>query len=146
MTGYIFRMYSLAGRRMPMSRIASELGYASPSAFSATARLAATVDLPTPPLPEATAMMFFSAPPNSTPAKPGLVREPGFAGPGLDVEVWSLPPESFGRFVAAIPAPLAGNSARTFTADSLRPSRARIAWTAADVDVSGNRARCSSRA
>jgi len=29
---------SLAGRRMPMSRIASELGYASPSAFSAMVR------------------------------------------------------------------------------------------------------------
>jgi allophanate hydrolase len=44
--------------------------------------------------------------PNSTPAKPGLVREPGYAGAGLEVEVWSLPPASFGRFVAAIPGPL----------------------------------------
>ncbi len=40
------------------------------------------------------------------PAKPGLVREPGHAGPGLEVEVWSLDPASFGRFAAAIPAPL----------------------------------------
>lgn len=44
--------------------------------------------------------------PNTTPPKPGLVREPGFAGPGLEVEVWALPPEAFGRFVARIPAPL----------------------------------------
>jgi allophanate hydrolase len=44
--------------------------------------------------------------PNTTPPKPGLVREPGFAGPGLEVEVWALPPEAFGRFVAKIPAPL----------------------------------------
>ena len=44
--------------------------------------------------------------PNTTPAKPGMVREPGFAGPGLEVEVWSLPSDAFGRFVAAIPAPL----------------------------------------
>ncbi len=29
--------------------------------------------------------------PDTTPAKPGLIREPGFAGPGLEVEVWSLP-------------------------------------------------------
>jgi allophanate hydrolase len=43
---------------------------------------------------------------NTTPPKPGLMREPGFAGPGLEVEVWSLPSDSFGRFVAAIPAPL----------------------------------------
>jgi AraC-like DNA-binding protein len=28
----------MAGRRMPMSRIAAELGYASPSAFSAMVR------------------------------------------------------------------------------------------------------------
>ncbi len=40
------------------------------------------------------------------PPKPGLVHEPGFGGPGLDVEVWTLPPAEFGRFVTNIPAPL----------------------------------------
>lgn len=44
--------------------------------------------------------------PNTTPPKPGMVREPGFSGPGLEVEVWSLPSDAFGRFVADIPAPL----------------------------------------
>jgi len=48
--------------------------------------------------------------PGATPPKPGLIREPGFAGsgetPGLEVEVWSLSPAAFGAFVAAIPAPL----------------------------------------
>ncbi|MBY0299039.1 MAG: allophanate hydrolase [Methylobacterium sp.] len=44
--------------------------------------------------------------PGTTPPKPGLVRAPGFAGPGLAVEVWSLEPAAFGRFAAAIPAPL----------------------------------------
>jgi allophanate hydrolase len=44
--------------------------------------------------------------PNTTPPKPGLMREPGFAGPGLEVEVWALPADAFGRFVADIPAPL----------------------------------------
>lgn len=44
--------------------------------------------------------------PGTVPPKPGLVREPGFAGPGLEVEVWGLPPAAFGAFVAAIPAPL----------------------------------------
>jgi allophanate hydrolase len=44
--------------------------------------------------------------PDTVPPKPGLVREPGFKGPGLDVEVWALPPAAFGRFVAQIPAPL----------------------------------------
>ncbi len=44
--------------------------------------------------------------PNTTPPKPGLIREPGFAGPGLEVEVWAITPAAFGRFVQNIPAPL----------------------------------------
>ncbi len=43
---------------------------------------------------------------NTTPPKPGLVRSPGFEGPGIEVEVWAMPTERFGSFVAAIPAPL----------------------------------------
>ncbi len=34
------------------------------------------------------------------------MREPGFAGPGIAVEVWQLSPASFGRFVSSIPQPL----------------------------------------
>lgn len=44
--------------------------------------------------------------PDTTPPKPGLVRTPGFAGPGVDIEVWRLPARLFGSFVAGIPAPL----------------------------------------
>ena len=44
--------------------------------------------------------------PGTNPPKPGLVREPGFAGTGVPAEVWSLSPDAFGRFVAAIPQPL----------------------------------------
>lgn len=44
--------------------------------------------------------------PDTVPPKPGLIREPGFAGPGIAVEVWALPPAAFGAFVARIPAPL----------------------------------------
>jgi allophanate hydrolase len=44
--------------------------------------------------------------PNTVPPKPGMVREPGFTGAGLAVEVWGLPPAAFGEFVARIPAPL----------------------------------------
>jgi allophanate hydrolase len=43
----------------------------------------------------------------TTPAKPGLARVPGFSGPGIEVEVWSLSPEAFGLFTAEVPAPLA---------------------------------------
>lgn len=44
--------------------------------------------------------------PDTSPLKPGVVRAPGFCGPGLEVEVWALEPAAFGRFVARIPAPL----------------------------------------
>ena len=44
--------------------------------------------------------------PRTIPCKPGLVRTPGFAGPGVPAEIWSLAPDAFGRFVADIPEPL----------------------------------------
>ncbi|MDO3431857.1 allophanate hydrolase [Rhizobium sp. CBN3] len=44
--------------------------------------------------------------PGTVPPKPGLIREPGFDGTGLEVEVWKVTPEAFGRFVQNIPAPL----------------------------------------
>jgi len=44
--------------------------------------------------------------PGTTPPKPGLVRDPGYDGPGIEIEVWSLAPAAFGRFVEKIPAPL----------------------------------------
>lgn len=43
---------------------------------------------------------------NTTPAKPGLVRDDGFSGPGIEVEVWSMPTRQLGSFVSLIPAPL----------------------------------------
>jgi allophanate hydrolase len=42
----------------------------------------------------------------TTPQKPGLVHAPGFEGPGIEVELWSLSERGFGRFVAAVPAPM----------------------------------------
>ncbi len=43
---------------------------------------------------------------DTIPPKPGLVRSPGFDGPGIEVEIWAMPTERFGSFVAEIPAPL----------------------------------------
>jgi allophanate hydrolase len=48
----------------------------------------------------------FFALPGTTPPKPGLRHDPGFTGPGLEVEVWSLAPAAFGDFVANVPAPM----------------------------------------
>jgi allophanate hydrolase len=44
--------------------------------------------------------------PATSPAKPGLIHAPVTNGPGIEVEIWSLPPDAFGHFVARIPAPL----------------------------------------
>lgn len=42
--------------------------------------------------------------PNTTPAKPGLIRS--HTGAPIAVELWDIPTELFGSFVALIPAPL----------------------------------------
>lgn len=42
----------------------------------------------------------------TTPPKPGLARSPGFSGSGIAIEIWSLSPENFGRFIAALPEPM----------------------------------------
>ena len=49
---------------------------------------------------------------DTTPPKPGLVRTPGYAGPGIEIEVWLVPDDRFGGFVAAVPPPLAIGSVR----------------------------------
>ena len=45
------------------------------------------------------------------PPKPGLVRDRDFAGPGIEVEVWAIPEDRFGSFVAEVPPPLGIGSA-----------------------------------
>ncbi|QYK43601.1 MAG: allophanate hydrolase [Paracoccaceae bacterium] len=44
--------------------------------------------------------------PGTVPAKPGMILDPAFSGPGIAVELWALPPAAFGAFAARIPAPL----------------------------------------
>jgi len=45
--------------------------------------------------------------PGAVPAKPGLVGGGPPAGEGIEVEIWELTTEAFGRLVASVPAPLA---------------------------------------
>jgi allophanate hydrolase len=42
----------------------------------------------------------------TVPAKPGLVRDLRFSGPGIEVEVWAVPEDLFGGFVAGVAPPL----------------------------------------
>ena len=53
-----------------------------------------------------TAAYRLFALPGGPPARPGLVRVGPDQGSAIAVEVWSLPSQGFGRFVARIPAPL----------------------------------------
>jgi allophanate hydrolase len=53
----------------------------------------------------------FYALPGTQPPKPGLVREEGYQGPGIEVEVWAVPENEFGSFVAGVPPPLGIGSA-----------------------------------
>ena len=48
----------------------------------------------------------FYALPETTPPKPGLVRDPNYSASGIELEVWAVPTWQFGSFVAAVPAPL----------------------------------------
>jgi allophanate hydrolase len=60
------------------------------------------------------------------PARPGLLRVAAGQGTAIDVELWALPAEGFGRFVAAVPAPLSigtlklgdGRAVKGFLAES----------------------------
>ena len=54
------------------------------------------------------------------PAKPGLVRDEEFRGPGIEVEVWAVPEDEFGSFVAGVPAPLGIGSATLEDGDTIK--------------------------
>jgi allophanate hydrolase len=44
--------------------------------------------------------------PGTVPPKPGLLRDPAFAGDGIEIEIWAVPEREFGSFVAMVPPPL----------------------------------------
>lgn len=56
--------------------------------------------------------------PDSVPPKPGLVRTG--EGAAIEVEVWQLTVAAFGRFVAAIPAPLGIGTVRLESGESVK--------------------------
>ena len=56
----------------------------------------------------------------TVPAKPGLARDPGFRGPGIELEIWAMPQDRFGDFVAKIPAPLGIGTVRMDDGDEVQ--------------------------
>ena len=57
--------------------------------------------------------------PGGPPERPGLVRVASGSGHAIATEVWALPAEAFGRFVAGIPPPLGIGT--LLLADGTRP-------------------------
>ena len=43
---------------------------------------------------------------STTPPKPGLIRDDAAQGQGIEVELWAMPEDQFGGFVAEVPPPL----------------------------------------
>jgi allophanate hydrolase len=54
---------------------------------------------------------------DTKPRKPGLVRDPHFTGAGIEVEIWAVPEDRFGGFVAAVLPPLAIGNVRLDTGE-----------------------------
>ncbi len=57
---------------------------------------------------------------DAEPTKPGLIRVADGAGASIKAEVWALDPESFGAFVAKIPAPLGIGTIRLADGSSVK--------------------------
>lgn len=67
------------------------------------------------------------------PPKPGMLRVAQGHGVSIEVEIWAMPPEGFGRFVANIPAPMSigtvaladGRTVKSFLVEALATEGAR---------------------
>jgi allophanate hydrolase len=77
--------------------------------------------------------------PGGPPERPGLVRVAAGTGHAIAAEVWALPAEAFGRFVAGIPPPLGIGT--LLLADGTRPKgflcEAEAIRTARDISAFG---------
>jgi len=76
--------------------------------------------------------------PGTQPPKPGLIRQPGFIGPGIAVEVWALPAAEFGHFAARIPAPLGLGQVTLSDGRSLPGFLCEVHATAGAPDITAN--------
>ena len=74
---------------------------------------------------------------NTTPPKPGLVRDSGFEGPGIALEIWAVPSQHFGSFVAGVPAPLGIGSVQLETGEWVKGFICEPAAMADATDITG---------
>jgi allophanate hydrolase len=70
---------------------------------------------------------------DTSPAKPGMLRVEAGAGAAIELEIWTLSAEAFGKFVAAVPPPLSigtvrlvdGRAVKGFIVEAADVGRAR---------------------
>ena len=72
----------------------------------------------------------------TTPPKPGLLRVEGGKGAAIEVEVWALPFEAFGRFADAVPAPLTIGTTTLADGRTVKGFLVEAAATAGARDIS----------
>ena len=75
--------------------------------------------------------------PGGPPARPGLLRVGDGTGAAIETEVWALPQDSFGRFVAGIPAPLGIGTVRLADGTAPKGFLAEAEGVAGAEDISG---------
>ena len=75
--------------------------------------------------------------PGGPPRRPGLLRVSAGEGAAIEIEVWALPPEGFGRFVAGIPAPLGIGTLRLADGTAPKGFLVEAEGVAGAEDISG---------
>jgi allophanate hydrolase len=73
---------------------------------------------------------------DTRPAKPGLLRVAPGDGASIEVEIWALPVEAFGRFVAAVPPPLTIGTLKLADARSVKGFLVEAHAVAGSRDIS----------
>jgi len=72
----------------------------------------------------------------TTPPKPGLLRVDSGKGTAIEVEVWALPVEAFGRFTNSVPTPLSIGTMKLGDGRSVKGFLVEAAATASARDIS----------
>jgi allophanate hydrolase len=72
----------------------------------------------------------------TTPPKPGLLRVDDGKGTAVEIEVWALPVEAFGRFVDAVPPPLSIGTIKLSDGRGVKGFLLEAAATAGARDIS----------
>jgi allophanate hydrolase len=75
--------------------------------------------------------------PGGEPKRPGLLQVGGGEGVSIELEVWALPSETVGSFLAGIPAPLSIGTLRLADGTAPKGFLVEAAATADAEDVSG---------